>query len=237
MCIFRTLSPAELENILQSWVAGKESGIWLSLDIVLALLPDLCRDDFQSYMKLGYGQHPVQRGFFAHEKDRKVEAIYVFDRTNAEIAYHQKIQVSEPPNIRLWQRFSDIYQSYYEAHRETFFTEVLRPHTNTKVKVTSTLAEALFGIKGSRLFLTRTLDALQSQGLLPRPAVKAQPEDSEPMSSPPPRNRRSMGNTPENSGLIDGDRDEKLSKEAAHLVSYVDKLWEMTVERAYINAI
>ena len=213
-------------------MAGKDSGIWVSLDIVLGLLPDLCRDDFKSYMKLGYGQHPVERGFFAHEKDRKVEAIYVFDRINAQIAYTQMIQVSEPPNIRLWQRFTEIYQSYFEVDRETFFTEVLQPHTNSKVKVTSTLAETLFGTKGSRLLLARTLNDLQSQGLLPRPTPKVLPEASQPMSSPPPRNRRSMGNTPENSGLADDNRDEKLSKEAVHLVSYVGKLWEMTEEQA-----
>ena len=81
--IFRSLSPADLETTLQSWTSGKESGIWVSLDIVLGLLPDQCRDDFKSYMKLGYGKHPVERGFFAHEKDRKVEAIYVFYRINA----------------------------------------------------------------------------------------------------------------------------------------------------------
>ena len=108
MCILRALSPADLETTLQSWTAGKESGIWVSLDIVLGLLPDLCRDDFKSYMKLGYGKHLVERGFFAHENDRQVLAIYVFDRINAQSSHMETYQVTEPPNIRIWQRFSDI---------------------------------------------------------------------------------------------------------------------------------
>ena len=230
MCIFRALSPAELENILQSWVTGKESGIWISLDIVLGLLPHLCRDDFKSYMKLGYGQDTVDRGFFVHEKDRKVEAIYLFDRVNAQSACKEGIEVSEPPNIRLWQRFIEIYISNYDCSCETLFIEVFQLHTS--LYVTSTLAETIFGTKGSRILLARTLDDLQRQGLLPRPIPKALPEASQPMSSPPPRNRRSMENTPENSGLADDNRDEKLSKEAVHLVSYVGKLWEMTEEHA-----
>ena len=113
MCIFRALSPAELENILQSWVPGKESAIWVSLDIVLGLLPELCRDDFKSYMKLGYGQYAVERGFFLHEKDRKVDAIYVFDCAEARVSHAQSKKVSEPPNVRLWLQFLDIFQALY----------------------------------------------------------------------------------------------------------------------------
>ena len=37
---------ADLETILQFWTSGKESGIWVSLVIVLGFLPALCRDDF-----------------------------------------------------------------------------------------------------------------------------------------------------------------------------------------------
>ena len=62
-----------------------------------------------SYMKLVYGKHPVERGFFAHEKDRKVEAIYVFYRINAQSSHMETNQVTEPPNIRIWQRFCDIF--------------------------------------------------------------------------------------------------------------------------------
>ena len=83
-----------------------------------------------------------------------MEAIFLFDRVNAQIAYKQGCQVSEPPNIRLWERFTEIYISNYDCDREAFFNEVFQPHTNSKVKVTSTLAEALFGTKGSRLLLS-----------------------------------------------------------------------------------
>ena len=187
-------------------------------------------------MKLGYGQDAMQRGFFAHENRRKVEAIYVFDRDNARIAYEQGVEVSEPPNIRLWLRFSEIFQSCYDVDREAFFAEVFQPHTNTKIKVTSTLADVLFGTKGSRLSLARMLDNLQSQGLIPRPTPKALPFASPPPTLPPRSNRRSMG-TPENSGLEDECRDEKLSKEAVQLVNYVSKLWDITEEQSKRGAI
>ena len=46
-----------------------------------------------------------------------------------------------------------------------------------------------------------------------------------------------MGGTPENSGIGDEYRDEKLSKEAVQLVNYVDKLWDMTEEQSKRGAI
>ena len=79
-------------------------------------------------MKLGYGKHPVERGFFAHEKDRKVETIYVFDHINAQSSHIEMDQVTEPPNIRIWQRFFDLYHSFYEVDRATFYTEVTIIH-------------------------------------------------------------------------------------------------------------
>ena len=93
-CIFRPLSPPDLEAILQSWTAGKDAGIWISIDIVIAFNPSLNSHDFDAYMKLGYGQDALYRGFFAHKNRRKVEAIFLFDRVNAQIAYKQGCQVS-----------------------------------------------------------------------------------------------------------------------------------------------
>ena len=69
---------------------------------------------------------------FRHEKDRIIEAIYVFDRTNTQITYEQGLDVPEPPNIRLWLWFSEIFLSSCDVDREGFFTEVFKPHTNTK---------------------------------------------------------------------------------------------------------
>ena len=69
-------------------------------------------------------------------------------------------QVSEPTNIRIWQRFPDLYHSFYEADRATFYTKVNNNHT---LRVTSTLAETLFSIDGSRLLLPRMLGDLLSQ--------------------------------------------------------------------------
>ena len=69
---------------------------------------------------------------FRHEKERIIEAIYVFDRTNTQITYEQGLDVPEPPNIRLWLRFSEIFLSSCDVDREGFFTDVFKPHTNTK---------------------------------------------------------------------------------------------------------
>lgn len=132
MCIFRSLSTADLENILQSWTSGKESGIWISVDIVIGLLPALSLIDFTSYMKLGYGQDALKRGFFAYEKDRKVDSVFVFDRANAEIDHSHGIKLSEPPNVRLWQRFLDIFQKLYEVDREAFLLRFSRKTYQTK---------------------------------------------------------------------------------------------------------
>lgn len=186
-------------------------------------------------MKLGYGQDALKRGFFAYEKDRKVDSVFVFDRANAEIDHSHGIKLSEPPNVRLWQRFLDIFQKLYEVDREAFFTEVFKENLSNE-RVVTTLAETLFGTKGSRLILARTLDDLLVHGLIPRPTPKAPHAASSPMSSPPPRpNRRSMGSTPEES--INEDRDETLSKEAIQIVKYVEKLWDMTEEHAKRGAI
>ena len=68
----------------------------------------------------------------------------------------------EPPNIRLWLRFSEIFLSSYDVDREGLFTEVFKPHTNTKVNVTSILAESLLAPRENRRMLVRTLDGLLS---------------------------------------------------------------------------
>ena len=40
--------------------------MWISLDIVVGLHPELSRDDFKSFMTLGYGLHAVELVFFVH---------------------------------------------------------------------------------------------------------------------------------------------------------------------------
>ena len=102
LCNLRVKSPAELEAILQDWPAGKDSGIWLSIEIDLKQCRDLSSEDFKCYMELGYGQDPVVRGFFVHEKRRKVVAIFIFDRSIAQGALASGGSRIDAPNIRLW---------------------------------------------------------------------------------------------------------------------------------------
>ena len=73
MSVFRPVSTANLEEILQSWTLGKESVIWISVEIVVGLVPSLCSDNFKAYMKLGYGQEPIlSRLLYIRKGDRKV---------------------------------------------------------------------------------------------------------------------------------------------------------------------
>ena len=63
---------ADLETILQFWTSGKESGIWVSLVIVLGFFPLFVVMILLVYRKLGYEQDAVERGFFVHENERQI---------------------------------------------------------------------------------------------------------------------------------------------------------------------
>ena len=179
LCNLRVKSPAELEAILQDWPAGKDSGIWLSIEIVLKQCRDLSSEDFKFYMELGYGQDPVFRGFFVHEKRRKVVAIFIFDRSIAQGALASGGSRLDAPNIRLWMQFEGIFVAFYCKDREEFLRRAFEVHTSHE-KVQGTLAETLLGVKGSRLTIVATLDRLMRDGLLPQPDPKDKASASAP---------------------------------------------------------
>ena len=48
----RPLSSMEFERILQDWTAGKESGVWLSVDVVLQCCREIEKQDIDKYLSL-----------------------------------------------------------------------------------------------------------------------------------------------------------------------------------------
>ena len=241
LCNLRVKSPAELEAILQDWPAGKDSGIWLSIEIVLKQCRDLSSEDFKFYMELGYGQDPVFRGFFVHEKRRKVVAIFIFDRSIAQGALASGGSRLDAPNIRLWMQFEGIFVAFYCKDREEFLRRAFEVHTSHE-KVQGTLAETLLGVKGSRLTIVATLDRLMRDGLLPQPDPKdkasasapSEQQQSSPTISPlEKRSRRSLGSlgSPELGGL-EASPSEELSREGAGAIHFVESLFELTEQEA-----
>ena len=77
-------------------------------------------------MELGYGQDPVFRGFFVHEKRRKVVAIFIFDRSIAQGALASEGSRPDAPNIRLWMQFEDIFVAFCYKDREEFLRRAFR---------------------------------------------------------------------------------------------------------------
>jgi hypothetical protein len=73
--------------------------------------------------------------------------------------------------MRNWRTFKSIFVEYHETIREEFFRLVFQPHMSQD-KVTSTFAESIFGLKGSKLQLALILDGLLNDGLLPQPTPK-----------------------------------------------------------------
>ena len=73
--------------------------------------------------------------------------------------------------MRNWRTFKSIFVEYHETIREEFFRLVFQPHMS-KDKVTSTFAESIFGLKGSKVKLALILDGLLNDGLLPQPTPK-----------------------------------------------------------------
>ena len=83
--VFRVLEAADLERKLQAWPDGKESGVWIPLECVILRSPGVTANDFQSYLQKWYAKDPILRGFFLHELRRKVVAVFIFDRYEAQI--------------------------------------------------------------------------------------------------------------------------------------------------------
>ena len=192
-------------------------------------------------MELGYGQDPVIRVFFVHEKRRKVVAIFIFDRSKAQEALASGGLRPDAPIIRLWTQFEGIFVQFYYKDRELFLQLAFEVHMSHE-KVQGTLAETLLGVKGSRLTIVATLDRFLRDGLLPQPdpkdassastsSAEAGSRQSSPKITPPAkRSRRSLG-SPELSGLEEPPSEE-LSREGAGVMNYVQSLFDLTEQEA-----
>ena len=162
----RPLSAAEIEKYLQNWKEGKESGVWLSIDIVLANIPGLRSSDIHNYYLNFAWNDPIVRGFFLHEYRRKVHSIFIFDRFEAQKQYAKTGDQPVAPDVRLWVDFCDIFVSSYEKDNGAFLEAVFIERVSRR-KEPYNLADALFGIKASRRELQVRLERLLDRRLLP----------------------------------------------------------------------
>ena len=94
----------EFERILQDWTAGKESRVWLSVDVVLQCCREIEKQDIDKYFILGEGLDPILRGFYHHISRRKLDSIFIFDRFKAQLRQLDH-KPPEPPDIRAWKEF------------------------------------------------------------------------------------------------------------------------------------
>jgi len=239
--LFRFLGAEVIEQKLQDRKDLVDSSVWVSIDIVLVKCAGLSSKDMNKYLKDFYYEAPAEalrRGFYVHEKKKKVHSIYVFDRTKA-------MQPPDAPDIRLWLEFIALYGQYYVANRGTFLNalfEVRKSHT----QVAYTMADILFGISSSRethSTLYRIIDGLITKGILPTlndsVSAAASPitlPPPSPSTQPSPRGRRSDGG-PENTGLAEKGFDNELSREARGIIESADRLWRITVEEVKNNNI
>jgi len=117
---FRPLSATEIEQHLQSWKEERHCGVWVSVDVVLANIPELQTSDIHNYYLNFSWNDPIVRGFFLHEIRRKVHSIYIFDRFEAQKVYAKTEDLPIAPDVRLWVEFLDIYLSSYEKEHGAF---------------------------------------------------------------------------------------------------------------------
>lgn len=225
--------------MLQSWEDGKQSGVWVSVDIVVARCPGVTAKDFDRYLKDHYGKDPILRGFYLYECQRKAQSVYIFNRQKAQndVAKCKENKVPEFPDVRMWNSFLECFVQNFNADREFFHAEVFQDRLS-RLKVGYTWAGALFGIRDSRLALKGVLDDLLKKGLLPRPMAKVAASSSSSVQPLPPtpdrRQRRSIGGA-ENTGLEDESASNDLSREAIGVIECASELWQLTEAEAKKN--
>ena len=112
------------------------------------------------------GKSPLEQGFFVHEIRRKVNSIFIIDRSEGQERAKTGHSLEEPPNIRYWTDFISVYTENFEQNNDEFNRLVFEPRIS-KLKISYTLASSLFGIESSRLALRQRLNALRAEGLLP----------------------------------------------------------------------
>ena len=147
--------------------------------------------------------------FFVHESNKNLDAIHTFDRAEAKPAQVQGKKSSEPPNVRLWQRFLDVFQQSVWCWLWSLFhwgvqREPLSRKNDLHISLVSIWREGQFNISRShswRFAMSRPSSSPNSQSI-------AWSFTCYELSSSSPQ-RRSMGNKPENSGLTDKNREEK----------------------------
>jgi len=92
----------------------------------------------------------LTEAFSCTKIEEKWTQFFLFDRAHAQINKSQGINLLEPPNVRLWLRFLDVYVKDFDIDREAFSIDVFKVNL-THERIPYTLAETLFGTKGSRL--------------------------------------------------------------------------------------
>ena len=89
-------TPVELENRLQQWTVGVESGAWLTLAIIGSSSVDVLASDFKGY--LFAGRQPVDSGFHCYVYRDKPSHVFLL-----------------PPNLQLLQGSHFMYRSNLAA--------------------------------------------------------------------------------------------------------------------------
>jgi hypothetical protein len=74
--LHRPLQPAELEDVIQRWIPGREARIWLLIEIVADECPGVELQDFRRYLALSSGQASIDRGFDILTYRSKLTHIY-----------------------------------------------------------------------------------------------------------------------------------------------------------------
>ena len=180
---FRKMGASELEDRFQGWNAGKKSGIWISVEIVVEKRLGITQALINSYLKEWYAaRDPLLRGLYLHEVRREAKSVFIFDRSLVERSKGTK--APDAPDIRLWRGFLEHFEAQYLREREQFLLNVFELRRNSRVALEYSLADVLFGVKESRLALTKVLDNLLAEGLLPRPMPK--PARASSLQPPPP---------------------------------------------------
>jgi hypothetical protein len=236
---FRPLSPEALERVLQQWTQGRESKVWLSIDIVLGHCPEISIDDFKRHAEL-CAKSAQESGFHCYIERRKLHSIFIIDLGQASPSSDRKRKLidaqSSPVDIRTWKQFLDLYRSKFEVDSELFLGAVFEPRECWLRREKTSLAESVFGITESRLSLTKILRNLASGGLLPQPEPgskfvggEAEPVAGRGEQSPPARaTRLSSSKDDLMDGLEEGADDSVSLRVARGLISSCDDLCKIS---------